>query len=280
MKKRNEKCSEEVFWEVVDEIDWGRKSKTNRYYSKVIMAAAKSWSPEFQKSFDAIFREKQGELMRFIARYEKAYNISCEVGDDGFSDLTAHIVGCGKKIYEESCSEPKNAVDRAHEGDYIESFSYCIPSPPSWHGMSIEDATNKALQRIKEEKESYELDYKEEELILQAKREAMTKVYGEMAHAMPEWYSSHAEEILIFLSDDGVFGEFEKYKDVVDIFRHIKNAEYSEIPSDAVEIIEDFDDSRRRKASSIIDDANYMSAHGWWLRNIIGDLNKNILCDQ
>ena len=118
-------CNENTFWTEVAHIGWGTKTTDYNAVKKVLF---ERWAPEFASSFTVILRGKANELKAKIEQWEKGQERRCEVGDDSFDDLTAHITGLGKHVYAAVMGDPTLAAARASEGDYAESFSYCIPS--------------------------------------------------------------------------------------------------------------------------------------------------------
>jgi len=117
-------CTEDQFWTEVAHIGWGTKTTDYNAIKKELLSR---WTPEFANSFDAILGKKVRDLQNEIEQWEKLDGRKAECGDDSFSDLTHHIAGLGKDVYEATMTDPELAFNRAREDDYTESFSYAIP---------------------------------------------------------------------------------------------------------------------------------------------------------
>lgn len=122
--KKTGTCTDNEFWTEVAHMGWGTKTTD---YNVVKKGLFSRWTPEFANSFCDILSSKVGQLMSKIERWEKLEDKNCGCSDDGFSDLTHHIVGLGKHIYDATMADPELALKRSHAREYTESFSYCIP---------------------------------------------------------------------------------------------------------------------------------------------------------
>lgn len=125
-KNRNGKCDEDTFWDCVNEIGWPGRDST-----EVKRDLLKAWTPEFSESFRSIFSEKSRVVGASLNAYESDGDPDYWIGDDGFSDLTAHVVGLGKEVFEREASNPELIAERASKCKYKESFAYCIPYAPT-----------------------------------------------------------------------------------------------------------------------------------------------------
>lgn len=116
------------FWEIVSLADWETHCETPRGYglSKRIL---KRELPTLGDMFS--FRERYENMLRVLGRtveeWERRTRNSIPVSGDGWSDLSAHIVGLGQESYEESVGNPELVMQRASSGRFVESFSYSIP---------------------------------------------------------------------------------------------------------------------------------------------------------
>lgn len=127
--KREGKCDEDTFWECVAEIGW--PVEDNDICKAKLLRA---WTMEFGTEFRKIFDEKYNAVYAEVEAYEKnvgqgkrGYYLS----DDGLSDFCAHIVGLGRKVYDEEMEDKSKMLARAVASDYEESFSYCFPHTPN-----------------------------------------------------------------------------------------------------------------------------------------------------
>ena len=111
----------EIFWNFVAKVGWGTKTTD---YKKLRRIFHKEYSPEFIRSMKEIAMEKRLELTAIMDRHaiKETGSIASYwgVGDDGFWDLTAHIVGLGKEMYDFVCKNPIYAKTI----NYTENFEY------------------------------------------------------------------------------------------------------------------------------------------------------------
>jgi hypothetical protein len=111
------------FWKVVKEIGWGTKTTDSQAVMSALLAL---YSPKEIDALDAFRAKGVGKLYKVVEAWEKATGQSCELGDDGFSDLLNHIVGLGHAEYKRVLDNPQLAKKRAVKYDFTESFSYCF----------------------------------------------------------------------------------------------------------------------------------------------------------
>jgi len=91
----------DMFWDLVDSIGWGTRDHFDQA-QEYLIECLESWEDEDE---------------------DRSFGVS----DDGFQDLTAHIVGLGEAEYSKVCKDPRLAVTRASNRDYTESFRYALP---------------------------------------------------------------------------------------------------------------------------------------------------------
>lgn len=120
---------EAEFWRIVDGLGWGTKTTDYKALNKYLR---KTLSEEGVGSLRTTLSKVESRLYKAIEGWERESGKSCGLGDDGFSDLIAHIVGLGKKEYDAVLRDPQQAYDRAHakygtKGGFTESFNYAIP---------------------------------------------------------------------------------------------------------------------------------------------------------
>jgi len=119
--------TEEEFWMIVEESGWGRTS-TDPTEIKNAIRVRLNFDVDRIEAFHGIYRDKLGDV------YQALDTIGgLGLGDDGFGDLCAHIVGLGKAEYDAVIADPLKGAARARapygtpEG-FTESFSYAVPS--------------------------------------------------------------------------------------------------------------------------------------------------------
>lgn len=114
--------NEQKFWEMVASFNWPHDD------CDVAKARAmKTYTQDQIREFDQEFGKKRSCVANALERWEQEHGADYYLGDDGFSDLTCHIVGLGKEVYEASIADSSLIAKRAETCDYVESFAYAIP---------------------------------------------------------------------------------------------------------------------------------------------------------
>ena len=108
---------EDQYWKQIEELEWSKDHDYKRIEQYLIDNFTAVESVDLMK-FTA---DKQDDLM---ARFHNDWlaDPGIEVSDDGWGDLTAEVVGRGKKFYESITV--KKLQEMAINRDYYESFSY------------------------------------------------------------------------------------------------------------------------------------------------------------
>ena len=122
------KYSEADLWKYVAELGWGSKSTDYKSMQKGLQTKSKN----FQEQFAAFVRRKKDKVSKIINDFEDEIGMGTKIphpySDDGFMDLTAHIVGLGKKEFDRVCKSPALAIERANDDAYEECFLYVLQS--------------------------------------------------------------------------------------------------------------------------------------------------------
>ena len=126
--------SETEFWRLIEPYGWGTKTTNSDAIEKNLMGII---TPDEADALQETFSKLKGELSRAITRYEKQNDVSVGLGDDGFGDLLAHIVGMGRKEYEATLRDPQLAIDRAKANKFKESFAYALPSKRDYENLNV-----------------------------------------------------------------------------------------------------------------------------------------------
>jgi len=113
---------EQQFWEMVKSFNW-----PNDDCDVAKARAVRTYTQDQIRAFDQEFGKKRNCVGQALERWEQEHGADYYLGDDGFSDLTCHIVGLGNEVYEASITDPSLIAKRAETCDYVESFSYAIP---------------------------------------------------------------------------------------------------------------------------------------------------------
>ena len=182
-------CSEEQFWEEVAKIGWGTKGTK---YDKIKRELLERWTPAFCASFRERYEEANSKI------YKLLFDVVEGLGDDGYGDFIAHIVGLGKAEYERVLEDPSLANKRAQDGDFKESFAYCLPYIPT-STLDFEDFSEKAKAKSR--------DYGDEPNSDAAIRmQFICATKGDWHQLDPEYYQAFAQMMLpeyeAFLTSD------------------------------------------------------------------------------
>jgi hypothetical protein len=118
--------SDEGCWHLIHILNWGLDYNFKRCKLELKLALTPK---EFNFLKDWVVAKRialQKHLKTFAEGQGSGFTWG--VGDDGFWDLTAHIVGLGKEVYLATLKHPILAKTRADEHAYIENFEYSFGS--------------------------------------------------------------------------------------------------------------------------------------------------------
>ena len=186
------------FWEIVEEIDWPNNTDTNPDIIK--KGLLKRFSPKELVKFRERLDHVRGELIRALEDWERRCDKRLECSDDGFSDLTYHIVGCGKEEFAKTIKDPYRAYDRSRKFDYVESFGYCIPYEDEHKYLGIAHYQKYARRLL----DSYDAKIFEDFIEtgnlkpLLEKKEGLLKEFGPRAYGIESFFS----DVEAFLLDE------------------------------------------------------------------------------
>ena len=108
-------------WSIIDAIGWGTITTDN---DLIKAALSRVYSERKIESIGAMARRLRGKLTSRVRSYEHEHQIEnlFNVGDDGFWDVTAHIVGLGKEAYDKAMKDPSTFVELNYEENFEYSF--------------------------------------------------------------------------------------------------------------------------------------------------------------
>ena len=117
------KQHESMMWERIFYIGWGIRTLDYKVLRKELPEIYSEKDIERTKEFIV---SKRKELGKVLTKFEKDNKLSgfYAVGDDGFWDLTAHIVGLGKERYDSVMKNPVIAREISLNNMYKENFEY------------------------------------------------------------------------------------------------------------------------------------------------------------
>lgn len=112
------------YWKIVDECDWSKdfnhkriKSFLSEKYDRDTRFRLDDWAHRRQRHLYVVLEDFSEEKVNYAHGW-------LPVSDDGMNDLTAHIIGLGKKEYISSLANPYKVYKRAQKRDYQENFLY------------------------------------------------------------------------------------------------------------------------------------------------------------
>jgi len=136
-----------IGWPLINVLDWANNSKDAEAIARrcIKLVGEDGWK-DLSKFVDA----KVGELQKTIEKYEDD-NGKLGIGsDDGFSDVTYHVVGLGQQEFNRCMANPAlvekryNAPYGSPEG-YQESFAYVFLRPSK---ERTEQDTKEDLEKV------------------------------------------------------------------------------------------------------------------------------------
>lgn len=116
------------FWAIVQSLGWGRSYDYKAMKADLISRLDEQQAKEFRGHFSRL----KDALKKKLNDWEQDTGEDLGVGDDGFDDLTSHIIGLGKREYDAVMRDPAKGAARASArygspDGYKESFAYAIP---------------------------------------------------------------------------------------------------------------------------------------------------------
>jgi len=126
------------FWTIVESVNWAaltlksdeRRSHGERSYDLGQVALLSALPTiedrnEFETHYQVV-RDGLGQVFKAYVGQDREARTT-DLGEDGFGDLLAHIVGLGRKEYERHLNHLKLITARGRQFLFVESFAYCIP---------------------------------------------------------------------------------------------------------------------------------------------------------
>ncbi len=272
-------CSVDQFWAEVARIGWKDRNPC-RFYKQVEGSLLQRWDDEFLASFRERMDEFVGELQSRIQHFEKDNGVSCECGDDGFSDLTHHIVGLGREEYEKVMADPMLAVERGRKCEYEESFSYCIPHERVVREpLTYEQALAKV--RLREEAAAWgapvdpEEDAGDKEGFIEM--EALEMMLGERAQLDVRYYAAWAKRDRGDLERLAASPYADRFKDlpyVLECVAKIAAGKVTDVVDEGKKFkaaAERLREQREALHQEKINELKVLEPRGWSLDNLAGD---------
>ena len=113
----------EKFWYIIEKMNWVSDTDYKRISEEI--KSGLYGNEETMKSFLKRYFKYRYNLYEAVDTLSSnQYNKYIGLGDDGLSDLIAHIIGSGKEAYKKVKKNPKDFYDYVDE--YRESFYYSL----------------------------------------------------------------------------------------------------------------------------------------------------------
>jgi hypothetical protein len=114
------------YWRIIEFCDW-ENCKNEKEIGQKLM---ESFSPEDLVKMEEFYHTRLDEIKTILENHAEAKTGDRHnyygLGDDGFWDLRAHIIGLGKQFYQSVLKDPEIAKKMADDGDFKENFGYII----------------------------------------------------------------------------------------------------------------------------------------------------------
>ena len=117
--------NDDKWWDIIESINW----KERHDYTNIGKELEKRYTEQELETLAVFIKYQRSLLTEVLMRH--AHNETGDlydyygVSDDGFWDLTAHIVGLGKETFNDIMyNNPERAKEIADESSYVENFEY------------------------------------------------------------------------------------------------------------------------------------------------------------
>ena len=102
------------FWKIVEIINWNESKNYKKHSNRL--------NNYFNREDLDSLRNKSKQMQAILSI--KIRNINTGLGDDGYWDLTSHIVGLGYNVYQSIIENPEKILD--YKNTVFENFDYCF----------------------------------------------------------------------------------------------------------------------------------------------------------
>lgn len=134
--------TDDQFWALVEAIGW----REGASYKDAELTLVRSFTVDQMEVFRALYDEKRSAVWTALDTLDTD---NYYLGGDSGDDLVAHVVGCGREVFEAETADPTLALARLNSGDYRESFSYCIPHRDTYESYTVEKLAEWGTRLVK-----------------------------------------------------------------------------------------------------------------------------------
>ena len=130
--------SDAEFWKTVKEAKWTSDHNYNRIKVQWMRKLTPPKSEGMRRTFSKFSKKLDAKISDQVEG----------VGDDGYSDVLAHIVGAGKTFYDSVMKDPSLAQRLIDNDQYKESFAYAFPSKEDYREIDPHDLSFRAERTL------------------------------------------------------------------------------------------------------------------------------------
>ena len=130
-ENESEKLIQDFNWLDIESMEWYQLTRTygNNANDKLReFLIENDFSAEKIAELKNFIVEKRSLLQEAIKSYVSEFGAEVYFGDDTLWDVTAHIVGMGKTMYEFALNNPQIINIIISNNDYVENFEYAFDS--------------------------------------------------------------------------------------------------------------------------------------------------------
>lgn len=125
------KYKEENYWKIIEDLNWGyycmlyERNITNKKPYKVLREEIKKKYILSYEEISLFVKDKRRNLQNYLRNWRKKQTEQYDFGsDDGFWDVTTHVIGLGKNFYNFIIKNPYYISEMYRKNLYIENFEY------------------------------------------------------------------------------------------------------------------------------------------------------------
>lgn len=129
-------------WKYIKEINWAERSQQHQGYYAGKRYMMEHYSEKVCAELADFVNVRWRYLNAILNIYKEEYGeIPCG-GDDSYNDMLHHVIGLGEKKFYAVIKNP----DILNSMTFVESFSYCLPTPEDFKNTYAEQYRQRALE--------------------------------------------------------------------------------------------------------------------------------------
>lgn len=147
--------TEERFWAIVEMADWPARQTEDSDRGKIFLMSRLDRGEVHQ--LRGIYESLSNDLWLAVGNHLKSTDQVIGVGDDGYGDLVAHVIGLGRAEYEKAMADPQVVVERGRARKFASNFSYILPWPQDYDNTDVTQYVERAERELGECREVLDL---------------------------------------------------------------------------------------------------------------------------